>query len=156
MGAYSLQCSEYTYRRKEKNMEVEIFTLSDSAENYNGKLVIVGTFDFINAQSFPLTFRPFALSLRLRFARSEFGQHAMLIRLIDSKGKEIAKLDGQLQVNHNDPNIDYVTISEVMNFGPMKFETSDRYSFELYIDGEWKTGLPLNIVKVDQGGLRAA
>jgi hypothetical protein len=30
-----------------------------------------------------------------------------------------------------------------VNFEKLKFEKAGRYSFELYIDGEWVSGLPL-------------
>jgi hypothetical protein len=29
----------------------------------------------------------------------------------------------------------------------LKFEKEGRYSFELYVDGNWVTGLPLNLIK---------
>jgi len=40
-------------------------------------------------------------------------------------------------------NGQYTAATLVFNFGQTKFEKPGRYSFELYIDNEWKSGLPL-------------
>ena len=134
----------------------EIFTVCDSAENYNGKLVIVGTFDVLGGNSFPLDFRPFALALRLRFSSKEFGDHQILLKMIDEEGTVLNKIEGQISIASPDPSVHYATFSQVFNFGPTKFNSPGRYSFELYIDGEWISGLPLNVVRAENGSLKAA
>ncbi|MEI9807678.1 MAG: hypothetical protein WDO16_07250 [Bacteroidota bacterium] len=39
------------------------------------------------------------------------------------------------------------SINVVANFAQLKFEKPGRYSFELSIDGDWKSGLPLFLHK---------
>lgn len=136
-------------------METELFTLSDYAEDINGKLVIVGTFDTIYGSNSPSKHPLCALSLRLRFAKSEIGKHTMKIRFIDPDGKELQKIDGKLEVRNPVPGAEYVAVNTVIRFANLQFNSFGKYSFELYIDDEWNRGLPLNYVKAgDQ--LRAA
>lgn len=54
-------------------MKVDIFTLCDSAQEYNGKMVIVGTFNNIYAKEFPATHSGFALAARVVFDKDEKG-----------------------------------------------------------------------------------
>lgn len=56
-------------------MKVDIFTLCDSAQEYNGKLVIVGTFNSIGAKQFPVVHPEFALVARVVFDENEKGIH---------------------------------------------------------------------------------
>lgn len=124
-------------------MEIEIFTLSDFAQDNNSKLTIVGTFDSIHTKQFPATHAACTVACRLRFAAKEIGEHDFKLRLIDANAKEIIQpIQGNINIT-TPPNGQFVTINIVVNFNQLKFETPGRYSFELYIDGDWKSGLPL-------------
>jgi hypothetical protein len=124
-------------------MEIEIFTLADFAQDNNSKLTIVGTFDSINSKQFPVAHPACSVACRLRFAAKESGEHSFKLRLIDAKAKEtIQPIEGNINIG-NPPNGQFASINIVVNFNQLKFETSGRYSFELYVDGEWKSGLPL-------------
>ena len=124
-------------------MEIEIFTLSDFAQDNNSKLTIVGTFDSIQSKQFPATHPACSVACRLRFAAKETGEHEFKLRLIDVTSKEIIQpIQGNINIS-TPPNGQFVTINIVVNFNQLKFEIPGRYSFELYIDGDWKSGLPL-------------
>ena len=124
-------------------MELEIFTLADFAQDNQSKLTIVGTFDAINAPQFPHVHPNCYLACRMRFGATETGEHDFRLRLIDSEGTEIIKpLEGRINIAQ--PQQGQVTsVNFVMNFNQLQFTKTGRYSFELYVDGEWKTGLPL-------------
>jgi hypothetical protein len=129
-------------------MEIEIFTLADFAQDNNSKLTIVGTFDSINAKQFPVQHPACTVACRLRFAAKEAGSHDFKLRLIDSAGKEIIQpIEGNINIGVP-PNGQFTSINIVVNFNQLKFETATRYSFELYIDGDWKSGLPLFLNQV--------
>ena len=124
-------------------MEIEIFTLSDFAQDANGKLTIVGTFDSIHSKQFPCTHQACSIASRLRFSEKESGDHSIRLRLIDTAGKELIKpIEGQMNIA-KPKNSQFSTVNLVFNFNQLKFENPGRYSFELYIDGDWKSGLPL-------------
>ena len=124
-------------------MELEIFTLADFAQDNQSKLTIVGTFDSIHSKQFPVSHPSCAIACRLRFGATETGEHDFRLRLIDSNGKEVIKpIEGKLQIAES-PNGQLTSLNIVINFNQLKFEKPGRYSFELHMDGEWKTGLPL-------------
>ncbi len=129
-------------------MEIEIFTLSDFAQDNNSKLTIVGTFDSINVKQFPVTHPACTLACRLRFAAKESGSHDFKLRLIDAKGKEtIQPIEGNINIGAP-PNGQFTSINIVVNFNQLQFSEAGRYSFELYIDDDWKSGLPLFLNQV--------
>jgi len=124
-------------------MEIEIFTLCDFAQDNNSKLTIVGTFDSIYAKQFPVIHPSCAVACRLRFAVKEAGDHDLKLRMIDSNGKECIT---PIQGNINIPvpaNGQMATLNLVFNFNQLQFITAGRYSFELYLNNDWKSGLPL-------------
>ena len=124
-------------------MEIEIFTLCDFAQDNHSKLTIVGTFDSIGSKQFPAVHPTCTIACRLRFAAKEAGDHDFKLRMTDVNGKEIIKpIEGEIKVGVP-PNNQYASVNLVVNFNQLKFETPGRYSFELYIDGDWKSGLPL-------------
>lgn len=127
-------------------MEVEIFTVCDFAQDNGGKLTIVGTFDRIASAVFPCVHSALSVALRLRFANSEEGAHSLKLRLTDSSNVNIIEpLQGDLNVGPS--ALGYSAVNLVINFQSVKFETEGRYSFELHINDEWQSGLPLFIVK---------
>lgn len=129
-------------------MEIEIFTLADFAQDNNSKLTIVGTFDSINAKQFPVIHPACTVACRLRFAAKESGSHDFKLRLIDATGKEtIQPIEGNINIG-TPLNGQFTSINIVINFNQLQFTKSGRYSFELYIDGDWKSGLPLFLSQV--------
>jgi hypothetical protein len=124
-------------------MEIEIFTLADFAQDNQSKLTIVGTFDSIQSKQFPLQHPSCSVACRLRFAAKEGGNHEFKLRLIDADGKETIKpIEGNINFNST-TNGQFSSVNVVINFNQLQFEKAGRYSFELYIDGDWKSGLPL-------------
>lgn len=129
-------------------MEIEIFTLADFAQDNNSKLTIVGTFDSINSKQFPAQHPACSLSCRLRFAAKEAGPHDFKLRLINADGKEVIQpIEGNINIG-NPPNGQFASVNLVINFNQLQFEKPGRYSFELYVDGDWKSGLPLLLNQV--------
>lgn len=129
-------------------MEIEIFTLADFAQDNHSKLTIVGTFDSIQTSTFPAIHPACTIASRMRFAAKEVGSHDFKLRLIDEAGTEVIKpIEGNITIG-DPPNGQFASINVVINFNQLKFDKAGRYSFELYIDGDWKTGLPLFLNKV--------
>lgn len=126
-------------------MELEIFTLADFAQDNNTKLTVVGTFDSIYAPAFPATHPSCYVASRMRFGASEVGEHEFKLTLTDSDGKEIIQpITGNINVGPA-PNGQASTINIIINFAQLQFSKEGRYSFQLYIDGEWRSGLGLNL-----------
>jgi hypothetical protein len=129
-------------------MEIEIFTLCDFAQDNNSKLTIVGTFDSINAKQFPVQHPACTVACRLRFSAKEAGNHDFKLRVIDADAKELIQ---PITGNINIPvpsNGQFASLNFVFNFNQLQFTKTGRFSFELYIDGDWKSGLPLFLNQV--------
>jgi len=125
-------------------MEIEIFTICDYATDMNGKMVVVGTFDVVHSNAFPFQ-QPFGIGLRLRFSEKEYGDHNATIFMFDEERKELAKLDGNLTVNK--PTIgSHSSLNLALNITG-KFDRPGKYSFELHVDGEFRSGLSFYVVK---------
>lgn len=72
----------------------------------------------------------------------------MRLRFTDSNGDELIKpIEGQMNIA-KPRNGQYSAVNLVFNFNQLKFEKPGRCSFELYIDDEWASGLPLFINQV--------
>lgn len=124
-------------------MEIEIFTLADFAQDNQSKLTIVGTFDSIHAKQFPVTHPSCSIACRLRFGSKEAGAHDFKLRMIDAGGKEVIKpIEGNINIGMQKGR-EFASVNIVINFNQLQFEKAGRYSFELYIDNDWKSGLPL-------------
>ncbi len=127
-------------------MEIEIFTLADFAQDSHSKLTIVGTFDSIHSRQFPAIHKSCSIACRLRFSPKEAGGHDFKLRLINAKGAELMQpVEGKINIPASS-NEQPVSINIVAGFNQLKFDEPGRYSFELYIDGEWSSGLPLYLV----------
>ena len=130
-------------------MEIEIFTLCDFAQDNNSKLTVVGTFDSIHSKQFPFVQGNFSVVCRLRFSEKETGPHDMRLRFTDGNKQEFIKpIEGQMNIA-KPQNGRYSAVNLVFNFNQVKFEKAGRYSFELFIDDEWTSGLPLFINQVN-------
>ncbi|MBC7449303.1 MAG: hypothetical protein H7330_14720 [Hymenobacteraceae bacterium] len=130
-------------------MEVEIFTLCEFAHTYEGnKLTIVGTFDGISAQQFPVQHPTCSIAIKLRFAESETGQHTLLLKMVNDKGTAVfPELQGNIEVGRPAPG-QHAAVAMAIHLNQIPFEKAGRYSFELHIDGEWRAGLPLLVSQV--------
>lgn len=130
-------------------MEVEIFTLCEYANTYEGnKLNIVGTFDGIQARQFPAQHPTCSIAIKLRFAESEDGQHTLALRMVNAEGTAIfPELQGNIEVGRPAPG-QHAAVAMAIHINQIPFEKPGRYSFELHIDDEWRAGLPLLVTQI--------
>ncbi|RYZ53797.1 MAG: hypothetical protein EOP49_06570 [Sphingobacteriales bacterium] len=132
-------------------MEIEIFTLCDFAQEWGGKLFINGTFDMINARSFPTTLNACTIAGKLRFSNKETGEHEFRLKIVDSTGKDLVQpIQGNINVPESPAFIDYSTIHFAVNLMQFQIPAAGSYAIELYLDGEWESGLKLTAVQQQQ------
>ena len=70
-------------------MDIQIATLCDFAADYNGKFVIVGTFDALAARALPVVHPHCALALRFCFTGEDDGRHKLSITVINEDGEAL-------------------------------------------------------------------
>jgi hypothetical protein len=133
-------------------MDVQIATLCDFAVDYNGKMVISGTFDALAAKALPVVHGQCALAMRICLTPEDTGKHAMAINIIDEDGTSIdvqkmpIKAEMPVQVPEEVP---FVTRNLVLNFQGLRFPRAGIYSVDVTIDDELVVRLPLRIVQVN-------
>lgn len=130
-------------------METEIFILCDYAQDMNGKLTIVGTFDAIGSIHFPFKHPHCSIAARLRFAEKEIGKHKGCITFKDPKGTNVVpNIDFELDVRES--SSDYTTINFVIGLGNLDLKLAGKFKIELHLDDDWKSGLTLNVTNLKQ------
>lgn len=134
-------------------MELEIFTLADHASDHGrGKLTIDGTFDTIFSPQLPYMHPHCSIAARMRIANSEAGKHEFEIRALAPDGKVLHSVKGNGDMKAN-PHNDYSTHNFVMNLNNLKLDKAGKYAFEFYFDGEFRSGLKLNLVHAMPPGM---
>lgn len=131
-------------------MEVEAFLLCDAATDQRGKLNVLGAFDSVYAKQLPVVHPQCAIAARIRFDRSESGEHPVKLQIIDEDGNAIGpKLEGQVGVRAND-EVDFVAVNLILNIHRMKLESFGRYRIDLYVNEDHIAGLPFNLRQVPE------
>ncbi len=131
-------------------MDIQIATLCDHAADYNGKMVISGTFETLAAREFPVIHPTCALALRICVTPEDTGEHKMEINIIDEDGK---KIDEKMPMKANFPvelpeSVSFLSRNIVLNLQGLKFEQEGVYFADITIDGELMSRLPLRIVDI--------
>lgn len=129
-------------------MKIEMFVLCDAATDQMGKMNILGTFDSIHARQAPVVHPLCAVAMRLRFERSERGDHRIRLNIIDADGRSIAPpLEAGLQVRFPDESPSFA-MNLILNLQGMRYERFGEYSVDLLVDSQPVGSLPLFIRQV--------
>lgn len=135
-------------------MDIQIATLCDFAVDYNGKLVISGTFDTLAARAVPVVHPTCSLALRLCFTPEDAGRHHLSINIINEDGESLdpnnmpIKPEFEIQLPQNIP---FLTRNIVLNLQGLRFKEAGLYSVDIGCDDEILVRLPLRVVLVNQG-----
>ncbi len=136
-------------------MDIQIATLCDFAADYNGKLVISGTFDTLAARALPVVHPACALAMRFCFTQEDNGRHKLSINIINEDGESLdpnnmpIKPDFDIQLPNGAP---FLTRNMVMNLQGLRFPDDGIYSIDIGYDDEILIRLPLRVVKVNAEG----
>ena len=136
-------------------MDIQIATLCDFAADYNGKLVISGTFDSLAARALPVVHPSCALAMRFCFTQEDAGRHTLSINIINEDGESLdpnnmpIKPEFDVQLPKGTP---FLTRNIVMNLQGLRFPEDGIYSIDIGCDDEVLMRLPLRVVKVNAEG----
>ena len=122
--------------------------LADAAEAEAGRkfYVLGGGVDSIGAQTFPVVHPPLALLIRVLVHPTEAGRaHGLEIRLIDSDGGELAKMEGNFTANPGGPPGRELPINISLGMSNIRFERPGDFSIELLVDNQHVKSLPLRV-----------
>jgi len=122
--------------------------LADAAEAEPGRKLYVlgGGIDSINTRTFPAVHPHMSLVLRVLIHPMETDEdHAIEIRLIDSDGGELARIDGNINARGTTTTGRDISMNMVINMVNTRFEHAGDYSIEIMIDGEHHKSVPLRL-----------
>ncbi len=137
-------------------MDLQIASLCDFAAEYQGKMVVSGTFDALAAKATPIVHPQCSLAMRFCFTPEDAGDHELTITIIDEDGNAIndkMPIKGAMPVQVPD-NVAFVSRHLIVGFQGLQFPRPGVYSVDILVDG-----IPLRIIKVDeqqQGGQQPA
>lgn len=95
-----------------------------------GNLNVLGIFQNINAETFPVTFAKMIYVASIQFHRSETGKHIFKVNFIDADGKPvIPPLEGEFFVNENN-----LSANLLLGIEGIVFPQSGTYAIDLTID----------------------
>ncbi len=129
-------------------MKIELFTVSDFAADYAGKLTVVGIFDTIAAREAPVVHPAWAIAIKARFEKSEEGLKRIRLSITDEDGRTVAtpfelNVDARTQADQHSG-----TFQLVANIGGVKIERFGEYSIEIAIDGRREGDIPLFVRQI--------
>ncbi len=133
-------------------MDIQIATLCDFAADYNGKMVISGTFDTLAGQAMPLVHPACVLAMRLCITPEDSGDHKFTVNIIDADG---TALDDKMPIEADMPielpdNVPFMTRNLILNLQGLKFPEDGVYYVDISIDEELVSRVPLRIVEMSQ------
>ncbi len=134
-------------------MDLQVATLCDFAAEYQGKMVISGTFDALAAKATPIVHPQCSLAMRFCFTPEDDGDHELQISIIDEDGKPIndkMPIKGGMPVQMPE-NVAFMTRHLVVGFQGLTFPRPGIYSVDILVDAELIQRLPLRIVQVQEG-----
>jgi hypothetical protein len=136
-------------------MNIEIVAIADHAQDYNGKLVVLGAFDSIIAPSFPTQYPHCSIAIRQRFTRAEEGEHLVRVLMIDSDGRQHGtRIDGKTNVVVP-PDQESVAINLVLGINGLPFPSPGVYHVDVAVDGQHVSRLPISVKAVQQHRIAA-
>ncbi|HEX9611459.1 MAG TPA: hypothetical protein VF978_06195 [Gemmatimonadales bacterium] len=109
-----------------------------------GKISVLGIFQHIWVQQFPAMHPRLHLVLRLKGKRTEIGEHAVQIRLLDEGDVEILGGNGNVTFAEPPARVTDIEAAAVLAFD-VPFPHAGQYRFEITIDGEPKASVPITV-----------
>ena len=109
-----------------------------------GKISVLGIFQHIWVQQFPAMHPRLHLVLRLKGRRTEVGEHAVQIRLLDEQGAESIGGSGNVTFAEPPAGVTEIEAGAILVFD-VPFPHAGVYRFEITIDGEQKASVPLTV-----------
>lgn len=113
----------------------------------HGKLSVLGIFERIWVEHFPAVHPRLHLVLRLKGRRTEIGEHAIVIRLVDDGGREVLRGDGAVQIGEPPAGVLEVEAGAVLAFD-VPLERPGTYTFEIAVDGSLEATVPIAVSQI--------
>jgi len=125
-------------------MDIPIIALCDSAVDYSGKLVVVGTFDTIAPETVPFILDQCCVALRLiiRQGHEKKDKHSLRIEIADDEDNFIIQpLDATFEINLG--NAPFAASNLVFTLRQIPFARAGLHELHVSLDGRRRANIPL-------------
>lgn len=131
-------------------MHLDFAVVSDYAlVDQAGKISVLGIFQHIWVQQFPAMHPRLHLVLRLKGRRTEIGEHAVQIRLVDEQGTEVLGGNGNVTFAEPPAGVTEIEAAAILVFD-VPFPHAGAYRFEITIDGDRAAEVPITVSQMPQ------
>jgi hypothetical protein len=132
-------------------MEVTLALLADAANvTADGKLNILGVFNALGAQTFPVMHPQMALVLRFEATRAEEGRTKQIeLQLADGDGQKLFKIEAQLVLPSGMPGTP-IRLNHILMLNGIQFPRAGDYVFNVLVGDDQKAAIDLKLIEVKQ------
>ena len=126
-------------------MDVTLGLLADAANTTaDGRLNILGVFNRLNAEAFPVTYPRMVLVLTFEANSAEWGtEKEILVRFVDADGQRSLDIQIRLTVPHSHDAGRPVEWSQVATINGLQIKEPGDHAFVVLVNGETKRRVPL-------------
>jgi hypothetical protein len=127
--------------------------LADAAEAEPGRkfYVLGGGIDQIAGPEFPLMHPHISLVMRFLVHPTELGlTHHLEVRMVDADGKELARIEGDIETAPSEPSGREVGVNMVINLANPRFEAPGDFALDILMNNQFQKSLPLRVSHVPQ------
>lgn len=130
-------------------MEVTLALLADAANvSADGKLNILGVFNALGANTFPVVHPQMALVLRFEATRAEEGKTRQIeLQLADGDGQKLFKIEAQLVLPAGAPGTP-IRLNHILMLNGIQFPKAGDYVFNVLVGDDQKAAIDLKLVEV--------
>jgi hypothetical protein len=111
-----------------------------------GKLSVMGIFSHIWVGKLPAVHPRLHLVLHLKGRRTEIGEHAVRIRLLDEEEQEVLKGDGTVTFAEPPAGVLEIAAGCILVFD-VPFRRAGKYCFEIAVDDHVETTIPITVAQ---------
>jgi hypothetical protein len=125
--------------------------LADAAEAEPGRkfYVLGGGIDQIAGPEFPLVHPHMSLLMRFIVHPAEMGRaHHLEVRMIDADGRELARIEGDIQTAPSEPTGREIGVNMVINLTNSRFEHPGDYALDITMNNQFQKSLALRVSHV--------
>ena len=131
-------------------MHLDFAVVADYAlVDQSGKISVLGIFQHIWVQQFPAMHPRLHLVLRLKGKRTEIGEHAVHIRLVDDHGVEILGGSGSVTFAEPPAGVTEIEAAAILVFD-VPFPHHGVYKFAITLDGAGAAEVPITVSQMPQ------
>jgi hypothetical protein len=133
-------------------MQLSMLLMADYATvDAGGKLNILGSFDSLSAQQFPVKHPLMHLVMRFQPELGEYGDTRKLrIVLVDEDGQELFQVSGDFQIPALQKGQVAPALPIIFGIRDLEFPRPGRYEFRIFVDKEQKDFITLSVSQIEQ------